>query len=173
MSYSQLVQDAQTAAQYTGVDANVILAQMVAENGWDVPSTNNFGNIEYYGGQGQTGYFTGSNGQKFATYDTPDAGLAAYVNLINGNYGQIAQAKGDTAQLQALQASPWDANHYANIDGVYNSVMAKGGTQGAKAQTLNLGQQGSTTTGSPLSKVTLLDWVLIGVAAIILLAAFL
>jgi hypothetical protein len=114
-------------AQRTGLDPNVELAQWTLENGSGIPASNNFGNITYYGGVDQVGYFKGNNGQKFARYATPLAGADAYGNLINQSYGNVAKAGGPAAQISALQASPWDAGHYTGLPATYNAVVSKTG----------------------------------------------
>lgn len=173
MPLSQLEGYAKYVSDRTGVDYPVVLTQMVQENGDNPPSTNNFANISYYGGQGQVGYFTSTDGTKIAKYATPKDGLDAYVNLLNTQYANISMAQGDTAQLKALQKSPWDASHYPTIFNTYKSVLSQtGGTPPNSTGVTDSTSGTSSGIASFFQSHSLLDWVLIGIAFIIILSIF-
>ena len=164
----QLTKDAQYAASQTGINPNVVLTQFVQENGYTPPSTNNFGNISYFGGPGQKGYFTSSGGTKIATYATPQAGLNAYDTLMNTQYAQVAKAGSPAAELTALQNSPYDAAHYPSIFNTYKSVT---GQTAKPTSSTSSAKSTGVTTGLFASK-SALDWTLIVIAVVLIAAVF-
>jgi hypothetical protein len=131
---SDLYGYASQASSLTGLSTKVILAQWISENGWGVPSSNNFGNI-----RGASGAFN--------TYSSPAEGVTAYANFLkdNSNYVPVlaTAGKSDAEQLAAIIASPWDEGHYANglLTNVYNSIegisagAGGGGTGGGTGST--------------------------------------
>lgn len=174
--FTTLQQDAAWVSSKTGVDKNVVLTQMVQENGWGPPASNNFGNIQYYGGIGQTGYSTSSDGTKIASYISPKFGLDAYASLLNSRtYKTISKKTGDKAQLQALQQSPWDAAHYPTIMNTYNSVLQYEGKAPITTAPTTTNTSGTPSTNNhtaatsaPLTSNKTLDWILIGIALLII-----
>lgn len=149
---------AQQAAAQTGLDPTVILAQWIAENGWQWPASNNPGNITYYGGPGQVGYFVAKNGQRFAKYATPQAGVSAYIQLMNSQYPQVEQS-GAQAEIKALQQSAWDAGHYPQLPAVYQSVRAALGASDSQPEQPEQQRQSQPQQDQP--KISLLQWVLV------------
>lgn len=165
------VQDAKQVSAQTGIDYRVILSQLVSEEGWNFLdySSHNYGNITYYGGQNQTGYFKASNGQKFAIYPSAAAGLQAYANLLNSpTYAAVAQGKTPQAEIAALQASPWDAGHYKQLPGVYNSVVQKTGDTSGQVETTGT-PSNSSGTWKPDEKFY--SYALLGIAGVFILGA--
>lgn len=104
-----------TLSQLTGLDPAVVVTWLGAEEPWgSVDPTNNYLNI----GPGNR-------------YPSPQQGAAAAAALINNSsqYASIKQAaaSGDpTAQISAIEASPWDGNaHYGGgLGSLYSQVSA-------------------------------------------------
>lgn len=102
-----------TLSALTGLDPAVVVTWLGAEEPWgSVDPTNNYLNL----GPG-------------ATFATPQQGAAAAAALINSSpeYASIKQAAASgnpTAQISAIEASPWDGNsHYGGALGnLYQQV---------------------------------------------------
>lgn len=100
----------------TGLDPTVVRAWIGLESGWGVTRAgHNYLNI----GPGRT-------------YASTDQAAAAVVSLINTSryYSAIRAAipQGAVAQVEAIQASPWDAGHYAGgrLMKVYKALAGTG-----------------------------------------------
>ncbi len=136
---------AETLATQTGLAPAVVTTWIGRESGWDVTNaSNNYLNIG-------PGY----------TFSTPQQGAAAAAQLINTSsyYSGIRQAAASgnpTAQIAAIQSSPWDAGHYGGtLSADYQDVLSAAGPQGAAAATTTswwsdiLGYLGGALSGVP------------------------
>ena len=121
-----------TLSQLTGLDPAVVVTWLGAEEPWgSTDPTNNYLNI----GPGNT-------------YATPQQGAAAAAALINNSsqYTSIKQAAaaGDpTAQISAIEASPWDgSSHYGGALGsLYSDVVSAVGAGPTLTASHSLGQE--------------------------------
>lgn len=114
----------------TGLNRDVVAAWVRAE-GADAP--NGTGGFNYLNvrARGQTGYsgvrLAGISSGGFAQFASVDDAVreASYWILKMGNYAGIRASvgKGSQAQLAAIAASPWDANHYSG-GGAVGSVLS-------------------------------------------------
>jgi hypothetical protein len=169
---SDLDQLATEASMLTGLDKNVILAQWVSENGWTVPTSNNFGNIRFASDANNAlwdGVVGTPNNGEFVKYQTPLDGVKAYATLINTdrNYTVIRASRGKSVseQLQSIVLSPWDAGHYnggSTLTDVYNSI-----THASIAPGGSTGKTGFSWT-DPVGSLTTLFWMILGLALILL-----
>jgi hypothetical protein len=96
----------------TGIDSAVLLAQWANETAWGtVVAGNNLGNIRC----------SPTSFCRYATLD--DFATACIATFHNGFYGGVLAATTPEAQLSALVASPWSANHYGgNLHPFYDPV---------------------------------------------------
>lgn len=126
-----VLQLAQMAANSTGLQVDVVLAQWQAEEG--------LGNAYAWPGYNPAGLTAGnpavdalSNGTTsggFLAFPTPAAGAQAYATLINTdpNYAGIraaVQTGSASAELNAIIQSPWDAGHYQDGVALYAAYSA-------------------------------------------------
>jgi hypothetical protein len=122
LSADQAAYAAQVASA-TGLDTDVVRAWIGAESGWGVTKpTHN--------------YLTIGPGRQYATVDQA-ATAAAHLVGSSSNYAGIRSAipAGPDAQVQAIQASPWDAAHYGGhrLADVYSSVVGAGSASSSTA----------------------------------------
>jgi hypothetical protein len=115
LSADQAAYAAQVASA-TGLDTDVVRAWIGAESGWGVTKpTHNYLNI----GPGRQ-------------YPTVDQAATAAAQLVgsSSNYAGIRSAipAGPAAQVDAIQQSPWDQNHYGGhrLMDTYTSVVGAG-----------------------------------------------
>ena len=117
---------AQLVGRGTGIDNVVLLAQWANETAWGtVVVGNNLGNIRC----------SPTTFCRYATLD--DFATACIATFHNGFYNAVLAATTPEAQLAALVASPWSANHYGgNLHPFYDPLEAYEMTP-AQDQTLN------------------------------------
>ena len=103
---------ARTVSDGTGIDSAVLLAQWANETAWGtVVFGNNLGNIRC----------SPTSFCRYATLD--DFAAACIATFHNGFYNAVLAATTPEAQLAALVASPWSANHYGgNLHPFYDPV---------------------------------------------------
>jgi len=111
------------AQAFTQIDYRVILAQWAHETGWGgselATKHNNLGCIKYVG----KGGVRGPNG--FASYATAREFLRDYIRVMSLDfYRAVRSAPTPDAQIYALQASPYDENHYPHLRRVYDDRLA-------------------------------------------------
>lgn len=111
------------AQEETGIDYRVILAQWALETGWGENDLsrhhNNLGSIKYTGKYGTPG----PNG--FASYSDLNEFLEDYIRVMNLDYyARVRSAQDPEAQIRALQASPYDENHYPGLPELYRKYFA-------------------------------------------------
>jgi hypothetical protein len=119
---------AATVAKGTGLDPTVVAAWIGAESGWGVTKAgSNYLNI----GPGRT-------------YASTDQAAAATAELIGSsqNYTGIRSAvpAGPAAQVKAIEASPWDANHYGGggLGQIWGQLYSAGGPNLSPDQSITL-----------------------------------
>ena len=105
---------ARTVSDGTGIDNVVLLAQWANETAWGtVVVGNNLGNIR-------------CSPTTFCQYATlADFATACIATFHNGLYNAVLAATTPQAQLAAIVASPWSANHYGgSLDSFYLPLEA-------------------------------------------------
>lgn len=109
--------DAVTAAEQTGVNPFVILAQWAVETGYGTDQKN------WVRGHNYAGV---SPGGQVASYPDRAHGLASYIHELNSSYYADVRNAGAThpeAQLDALAKSPWASGHYRDRAGVVGGSL--------------------------------------------------
>jgi hypothetical protein len=92
---------AAAVAAGTGLDVGVVKSWIGSESGWGVTKASH-------------NYLNVGPGQQFTSVDQAAAKVVELINT-SSRYGGIKAAipAGPVAQAKAIQASPWDAGHYA------------------------------------------------------------
>lgn len=123
------------AAQATGIDPRIIVAQAAQETAWgrSAPGNNYFGIKSHGKGGGQT--FTTHevvDGQRvkmkdsFRSFASPEESVAGYADFMTSNprYASMRQAQGLDAQLQALGKSGYatDPNYAQSVGAIARSL---------------------------------------------------
>lgn len=111
------------AQSLTGVDYRVVLAQWALETGWGgstlAQKHNNLAGIKF------TGSFGTGTPQGFASYKDLGEFLLDYVRVMNlSYYARVRVGRTPEEQIAALQASPYDENHYPQLPAVYHQHVA-------------------------------------------------
>lgn len=128
-------QTAESLAQQTGLDLNVIRAWIAHESAWGRSPSGAYNFLNLKNARGG-----------WAEFASPSAAAAAYAAQLRrapGWYGGILHSAGASPQEQisAIAASPWDEGHYGgrggpNLAATYRSVTAAyGGAGGGVPQT--------------------------------------
>ncbi len=128
LPYARMAQQDQEQAGMRPWYVSVILSQWGIEDGWTMPTYTgyNFGNTSALSGYPWiAGLPVAGSPTAFAYAYTPAQGVFYYVTFSKmGYYVGVSAAyySGPVAQMLALGASPWDADHYA-INGRYGAKL--------------------------------------------------
>jgi hypothetical protein len=155
---------ARGVAAKTGLSIAVIHAWMNAEGAY---ARNGTGHFNYLNLQpsSNAGVPEGRSPGGFATFRNVDDAVTATVNVLRQpNMRPILNARNanDRAQIQAIAASPWDANHYRGKGGTigstllaaYRSVVGSGPITPGAASVIGTGLPGLPDVGGYISQAT-------------------